>query len=257
MKLKIGFIGSGNVARHLSRALNAIGHEIVQIISKTSKNAEALASEFNCAFGDNIKFISDDVELCIICVSDNQIEPVVKQLLESDRIVVHTCGSVPMDVLKPSSKNIGVFYPLQSFSENREPDITSVPFLLESSNPETLIILHQIASALSHYVLTADSETRLKYHASAVFVNNFVNHLYTEAALFLEDNELDFNVLKPIIRETALKIQNHSPLLAQTGPAKRGDQVTIDKHLELLKHDKSLKKLYDELSSAIANRHKR
>ncbi|MFT5511899.1 MAG: putative short-subunit dehydrogenase-like oxidoreductase (DUF2520 family) [Bacteroidia bacterium] len=257
MNLKIGFIGSGNVARHLSRALNAIGHNVVQIISKTSKNAEALAADFDCAHSNKVKSILDDVELCIICVSDNQIEAVIKQLPESDRIVVHTCGSVAMDVLKPSSKNIGVFYPLQSFSKDREPDMTTVPFLLESSNPETLIILHQIANAISHYVLSADSETRLKYHLSAVFVNNFVNHLYTEASLYLEDNDLDFNVLKPIIKETALKIQNHPPKLAQTGPAKRGDQVTLDKHLELLKQDKSLAKLYKELSAAIALKHKK
>jgi hypothetical protein len=133
-------------------------------------------------------------------------------------------------------------------------DVQGIPFLLEASNPETLIILHTLAKSLSYYVLTADSETRLKYHLSAVLANNFVNYLYTESARLLEDSGLDFNVLKPIIKETALKIQNLPPAEAQTGPAKRGDQPTIEKHLALIKTDKELSKQFIEHSLCLKNK---
>lgn len=254
MKLKIGFIGSGNVATHLSHAMNTIGHDIVQIISKNVDNAKGLAQAFSCDYTDDIKLMDQTVDVCIICVSDNQIEPIAKQLPPSDCVVVHTCGSVGLNALSSIGPNTGVFYPLQSFSKERQLDVQGIPFLLEASNPETLIILHTLAKSLSHYVLTADSETRLKYHLSAVLANNFVNHLYTESARLLEDSGLDFNVLKPIIKETALKIQNLPPAEAQTGPAKRGDQPTIEKHLALIKADKELSKLYIQLTEAIANR---
>lgn len=254
MKLKIGFIGSGNVARHLARALNAVGHDIIQIISRTKSNAQALADEFDCSSEDSISLLNDSIDLCVVCVSDDQLSTVIEQIPSSDRIVVHTCGSQSMDLLQNVGPNYGILYPLQSFSKDRTPDITTVPFLLESSNTETLIILHDIASSLSHFVLTADSKTRLKYHLSAVLVNNFVNHLYSEAEIYLNDNELDFNVLKPIIKETAFKIQNMSPTESQTGPAKRGDVNTIEKHLELLKSDKQLSELYTLLSKSINRR---
>ena len=251
MKLKIGFIGSGNVARHLARALNTLGHDIVQIISRTKPNAVALANEFNCLATDAIKELDKSVDFCIVCVSDDQLAHVIAQIPTSDRIVVHTCGSQAMNLLKDVGQNYGILYPLQSFSKDRTPDISTVPFLLEASNPETLIVIHHIASALSHFVLTADSNTRLKYHLSAVLVNNFVNHLYSEAESFLNKNELDFNVLKPIIKETAFKVQNLSPAKSQTGPAKRGDLETIQKHLELLTSDPDLSELYKTLSRSI------
>ncbi len=252
MKLRIGFIGSGNVATHLSHAMNTNGHDIVQIISQNVDNAQALASAFNCDFTDDVTLMDQTVDVYFICVSDNQIENVAQQLPASDCVVVHTCGSVDLQVLASVGPNTGVFYPLQSFSKERQLDVQGIPFLLEASNPETLIILRTVTHSLSHYVLTADSETRLKYHLSAVLANNFVNHLYTESARLLEESDLDFNVLKPIIKETALKIQNLPPSKAQTGPAKRGDERTIEKHLDLIKHDKELSKLYRQLTEAIA-----
>jgi predicted short-subunit dehydrogenase-like oxidoreductase (DUF2520 family) len=251
MKLKIGFIGSGNVARHLSRALKTVGHDVIQIISRNKTTARALAKELGCSSTADITKLSREVELCIICVSDDQLALVASQIPTSDRIVVHTCGSQSINVLDKTGNNYGVLYPLQTFSIDRKPDISTVPFILESSNPETLIVLHAVASSLTHYVINADSETRLKYHLSAVLVNNFVNHLYREAESFLETNELDFNVLKPIILETALKVQNLSPDLAQTGPANRGDEETIQKHLDLLISDKHLRSLYSGLSDDI------
>ena len=149
MKLKIGFIGSGNVARHLARALNTFGHEIVQVISRTESNAKSLADEFNCGFSNQVHEIDASVELCIVSVSDDQIAEVVSKMPNSDRIVVHTCGSQAMDLLRNVGSNYGILYPLQSFSKDRTPDISTVPFLLEASNPETLIVLHKIASSLS------------------------------------------------------------------------------------------------------------
>lgn len=256
MKLKIGLVGSGNVARHLARALHALGHDIHQVVSRTLENAQALASEYDSFASSSIADLDKTLDLCIVCISDDQLPSVLRQIGPTDTIVVHTCGSQPMSLLENVGPNYGIFYPLQSFSKDRNPDISKVPFLLESSNPETLIILHKVASSLSHFVLKADSPTRLKYHLSAVLVNNFVNYLYSEADKFLSDHKLDFNVLKPIIKETALKVQNLNPHEAQTGPAKRGDEVTIQKHLDLLQSDQDLLELYKVVSTSIRRKSK-
>ncbi len=251
MKYRVGFVGSGNVAWHLSHALDSAGHDIVQIISKTESNAKELAEKFGSFYSTDLSYVDNRLDVCICCVSDDQLSIVAESLVNSKTFIVHTCGSQPMDILKNASTNFGVFYPLQSFTKGQKTDMLQVPFMLEASNNRSLSILNELADSISNKVSFCDSTTRLKYHLSAVFVNNFVNRLYSEAYDYLESNELDFDVLKPIILETARKVQRTKPKDAQTGPAKRGDVDTISKHKELLVDNSELAQLYDLLTKTI------
>ncbi len=251
MKLKLGFIGSGNVAWHLSHALDSAGHTISQIISRNEAHAKTLAERFDAFYSDKLHTFDVNLDVCIICVSDDQISEVVNQLPASECIITHTCGSQSIDILKDSSPNIGVFYPLQSFSKEKDVDMLSVPFLLEASNSQTSDTLWNLANSIANKITNADSTTRLKYHLAAVLVNNFANHLFHEASNYLEANDLDFDVLKPIILETASKVQKLSPEAAQTGPAKRGDMDTIEKHRNLITSNPDLAKLYNFLTNRL------
>lgn len=253
MKYKIGFIGSGNVAWHLAHAVDLVGHTVVQVISRTEENAFNLAKRFGAHYSNNLASVDLTVDLLLLCVSDDEIENVVAQLPRNKCIVAHTCGSRSLEDVADCSPNHGVFYPLQTFSKNRDVDMLSVPFLLEASNNQSYKVLEDIADSISNNVRRASSKERLQYHLAAVFANNFANHMFDKAAQFLADHKLDFDVLRPIILETAQKVQQLSPADAQTGPAKRGDEDTLAKHQDLLLENKDILELYNLLSDSLRN----
>lgn len=251
MKLDIVFIGSGNVAWHLAEAMDKAGHHISQIISKSEENAKALAVKFGAYFGTDLSKVDGKADVCFICVPDDEIQEVVRTLPPITSILVHTCGPKKMDILSLKATQYGVFYPLQTFSKSRKCNMLKVPILLESSGKEVYEKLFSLADSISNKVLNVNSDDRLKYHLAAVFANNFANHLFYESAQYLESQNLDFNILKPLILETAEKVQDLSPKMAQTGPAKRHDQETIKSHLALLNDKKDLQELYQRLTEGV------
>jgi len=243
--IKIALIGSGNVAQHLISAFNENAEtQIVQVFSR---------SPF--AF-DNIPVVHDfnelaEADLYIIAVSDDAIVGISEQLPFEKRLVVHTSGSVPIEVL--SSKNRkGVFYPLQTFTKNKKVDFKSIPICLESESKSDLDLLQKVAGSISDQTFKISSEQRKSLHVSAVFVNNFVNHLYKIGNDICAENKVPFDILKPLIRETADKILTLSPNEAQTGPAKRNDNQTIQRHLDFLS-DETQKNIYKLLTQSIQN----
>jgi len=167
--------------------------------------------------------------------------------------VVHTSGSVAMETLSKNNRK-GVFYPLQSFSKNRAVDFSEIPLCVEASDTSDLILLNKLGNKISNNVTEISSEERKKLHLSAVIVNNFVNYLYQVGSDLLSEAFLSFDLLKPLIKETALKIENLTPSEAQTGPAKRNDKKTIEKQLHLLK-DSPHQKLYAEMTEAILRKY--
>ncbi len=251
MKCKIGFIGSGNVAWHLAHAMDLVGHTIVQVISRTEKNAFDLAKRFGAHHSDKLSSIDLTCDVLLICVSDDAIHNVIAQLPQNKCIIAHTCGSRPIEDVATVSPNHGVFYPLQTFSKGTKVDMLKVPLLLEASNNKTYQVLDEIADSISNNVRRANSKERLQYHLAAVFANNFANHMFEKAHQFLSENQLDFDVLRPIILETARKVQQLSPSEAQTGPAKRGDTETLAKHRDLLTENKNTLQLYNLLSESL------
>ncbi len=245
--ISISIIGSGNVAQHLISAfLKAENLELTQVFSRNPKTLSHLL--------DSDVIVSDykqlkEVDLFLIAVSDDAISVVSSQLPFTNKLVVHTSGSVAINDLSSNNKK-GVFYPLQTFTKNKEVNFKEIPICLEAQNGEDLNMLKEVASEISDKIFEITSEQRKPLHAAAVFVNNFVNHLYVIGNEICEEHKVPFEILKPLIIETANKIKTLSPEQAQTGPAKRKDTTTINKHLEILT-DVNHKEIYKILTKSI------
>lgn len=253
--MNIVCIGSGNVATHLAIAFKAMGAEIVQVWSHDSRNAEILAALTKAKPFHRWEDLDLSADCYVIAVKDDAIASVAAHLRNVRGIVVHTSGATAMDVLAGTGTGYGVLYPLQTFSRTKSLDLTSVPFCIEGSNGETLEKIAAIAQLLSSHVSVVNTDQRKVLHLAAVFACNFSNHLYELSSQLLEQHQLKFDLLKPLIMETAEKIRYAQPAEVQTGPAVRNDQQTIHNHLDLLKDSPDLQQIYQTLSNSIKKTH--
>ena len=247
----IVILGAGNVATHLSTALYNSGYHIKCVYSKTINTAKTLAQKFKTHYTNDVNHIPVDADLYIIAVKDEIIAQIVKYLDLKDEIIVHTAGSVSIDIFKDKFKNYGVFYPLQTFSKNRELDFSTIPICIEANSKMLENKLFNLAASLSKSVKIINSDKRKKLHLAAVFACNFANYMYSAATNILEDADLCFDLLKPLISETANKAIDCHPKKAQTGPAVRNDQNIIEMHMEMLKEYPEFKELYKLASEGI------
>ncbi len=245
--ISISIIGSGNVAQHLVKVISKTdGLQIGQVIVREiQSNSNFISSDKMCSNYNEIK----PVDLFIIAVSDDAIVKVSSKLPFENQLVVHTSGSVTLIDLDSKNRK-GVFYPLQTFSKNKEVDFKTIPICLEAENKSDYEILQKVANLLSDKVYKINSEQRKALHVAAVFVCNFTNHLYKLGNDICDKNEIPFEILKPLIQETSHKIETLSPKEAQTGPAKREDIQTINKHLQFLS-DQNQKDIYKTLTKSI------
>lgn len=240
--MKIVFLGSGNVATHLSQALNHSElNEMVQVYSPTADNARTLAEKLSCGYCTDIKDVDVDADIYVCSVKDSVQLSVWKALKKhfvdsninvADKIVVHTAGALAMDGedgLSSVFPNCGVVYPVQSFSKQRAVDLSHTPFLIEATIPSTLEKLRAFVATVSDRCYDASTKQRNALHPAAVFASNFANHMYAIANRLMEKNGLPFEILIPLIQETAQKVMEVHPVAAQTGPAVRGDEVVMNK----------------------------
>ncbi|MBW4361558.1 Rossmann-like and DUF2520 domain-containing protein [Flavobacterium taihuense] len=251
--IKITIIGSGNVAQHLIDAFaksNTI--EIIQVFSRSQKQIPPLL--------DSDKITNDwnalkEADLYIIAVSDDAIASVSSQLPFENRLVVHTSGSAPLSSLSDKNHK-GVFYPLQTFTKGKPIDFKTIPFCLETQFENDYALLEKVASSISDNVYKIDSHQRKALHVAAVFVNNFTNYLYQLGNDICQENHVPFDILKPLILETAEKLLTLSPKDAQTGPAKRNDISTIEAHESFLSNENQ-STIYKILTQSIQNHGKK
>ncbi|PHR47360.1 MAG: NADP oxidoreductase [Fluviicola sp.] len=246
---RISIVGTGNVAHHLGRALKKNNFQIDGVWGRTKKNALQLADDLKTISFENINDIPKSTDLIMICVSDSAIEEIV-DTIPNHLPIAYTSGSVSLESF-PKKDKIGVFYPLQTFTKSRDISFDSIPLLIESGNEEFANSLRNCANELSETVRFTSSAERFQIHIAAVMVNNFTNHLYHLADLHMKNHHLPFAILKPLILETAEKVQDVTPSMAQTGPAKRKDSKIIEKHLSEL--DSQTKEIYQMLSKSIIN----
>ena len=246
--IKISIIGGGNVAYHLTATLLKTKNiELVEVYNRTLNKIQYLKNQTSITTSLNqLK----EADIYIICVSDNAIEEVSKLLNFKNKLVVHTSGGIAMDALKCNA-NKGVLYLLQSFSKDKKIDFSNIPICIEAATKTDLELLETLAKSISKSCYHINSEQRKNLHVSAVFVNNFVNHLYYIGNQICEENNIPFEILLPIIKETASKIETLSPFDAQTGPAKRNDTKTLKKHEAML--PKNQKEIYKLLTKSIYN----
>ncbi|MCB0761802.1 MAG: DUF2520 domain-containing protein [Flavobacteriales bacterium] len=248
--LNISFIGSGNVATHLANALKAASHNIVEVWSRNPEHAKRLAREVGAGTVEYIRELRK-VDVIIAAVSDDALTA-VSHLIEPAQLLVHTSGSVPLEALSTGRR--GVFYPLQTFTRDKAVDMRNVPVCIEAGDELDEALLRNAAESISDAVHVISSEQRKHLHLAAVFACNFSNHLYRIAELILQDQDMELDLLKPLILETALKVQDLSPREAQTGPARRGDTHVLNSHLHLLK-DPELRAMYGDFSERIIKDH--
>ncbi len=247
--IDVTLIGSGNVAHHLGLALLACKEiRLVQWYARDKRQIGNFAPQV--AVTDRLSDLVT-ADLYLIAVSDDAIAGISAQLPFENRLVVHTSGSVPMNGIDAKNKR-GVFYPLQTFSKTKDVDWGAVPICIESEHAADYPIVESVARQLSANLYKIDSKQRQALHVAAVFVSNFVNHLYQIGDSICQANGLSFDILKPLIGETADKILTLAPQQAQTGPARRGDQKTIARHLEFLS-EPNQKKIYELLTHSIQN----
>lgn len=247
--MNIVLLGSGNTATVLAKMIKKADHTIAQVWSRNAAHAEALAAKVNATAIASLEDITAEADICIIAVTDSAIPELAKQLHLKRKILVHTAGSVSKDVLRNSS-NYGVLYPLQSLRKEMIV-IPPVPFLVDGNSDEVNVLLADFAASFSDNVQPADDDKRLKMHLAAVMVSNFTNHLYALTEDYCKDRHLDFKLLHPLIIEVACRLTQGHAVDMQTGPARRGDEETIKKHLLLLEIDEHLQDLYYELSESI------
>lgn len=252
---KIAFAGAGNVAWHLSQALKLQGYHISGIWSRDNQHAATLAKSCDTVSCNTISGLSEGADLIIIAVPDKAIANVARSIGKFDGIVVHTAGSVPMIVFADNFEHFGVFYPLQTFSKEIPLIFNDIPILLESSSDDVKQQINHLARRLSSRVFEADTGQRLMLHIAAVFACNYSNLMYTIGNDLLKHSNLPAELLYPLILETARKAVAGDPLTMQTGPARRNDTNTIEKHFDALASLPDYAELYRLLAKLISNKY--
>lgn len=271
--MKIVLIGAGNLATHLGKALHAAGHDMLQVFSRTMQAAETLASLLDAEPLTDIAQVRDDADVYVFSVKDSALTQLVAQLCrheadglgedgavnalrkakkgEHERVFLHTAGSMPMSVFEGMAQHYGVLYPMQTFSKQREVDFSIIPCFVEANDEFAQKQIEGLAREISGRVYQLSSEDRKYLHLSAVFACNFANHCYAISQELLEEHGIPFDVMLPLINETAAKVHEMKPKDAQTGPAVRYDENVIDKQSKLLENHPHFKKVYDSMSKSI------
>jgi predicted short-subunit dehydrogenase-like oxidoreductase (DUF2520 family) len=249
-------VGAGNVAWHLAPALDNAGFGVREVYSRQHARAEALTERlYQAEVCASLDFSSSASTVFVLAVSDDALLPLVRELvLPEEAVLVHVSGSQPLEVLDyAATEHVGVFYPLQTFSKEKRVDFSALPIFIESRTEEAEKMLFKMAQALSREVHKIGSNQRLALHLSAVIASNFTNHMLWMAQQMMQRNGLDDRWLHPLIAETIQKSLLLGPEAAQTGPARRGDLETLDKHYQFLADQPAFADLYQQISQHILN----
>lgn len=237
---RINIVGAGNVAYRMALFLQGAGHSVECVyardIEKAEKVVRALKRTRSNAFATTDINALPESDITIIAVSDNAIGSVAAQLPNKSAFTVHTSGATPMSVLQEAGlNNTGVFYPLMTLSMNKDLDVSLVPFLIEAATPEGVEILRNITTSIKAEYKVCDSTKRLQFHTAAIFTTNFLNY---SLSLAYDIASPDFTLLLPSAIESIRKAFLNTPAVSQTGPARRGDTNTIEKHKKILSEEK-------------------
>ena len=251
--MKIVLIGAGNVATHLGGALKKAGYELIQLYSRTEESALCLARQLEIPYTTDVAHVRCDADMYLVAIKDAALTSFIPLLVQGreQAFFVHTAGSMPMDVWKGYAVRYGVLYPMQTFSKQQAVDFTTVPFFVEANHTTDLNALKMIGTRLGSNFYEATSQQRQFLHLAAVFACNFSNHMYALSAQILKQQGIPFEVMLPLIDETAKKVHSLDPVDAQTGPAVRNDENVMQKQLDLLRTEPVLQRIYEEISKSI------
>lgn len=248
--ISIAIVGAGNVATNLAISLFEVGVNICCVYSRNAENTRVLAKKVNASAISSLAEINQDVAVIVIAVSDDEIGHVAHQLHGHSALVVHCSGSVDMEVLT-GCKNYGVLYPFVVMRKAVRADFSNVDFFVEANNEIHLSLLKELAKKVSNNVKPLSSKARLALHIAGVFANNFVNIQFITAQQLLNENGMDFDLLRPMLANYFQLLLQSNPAEIQTGPAIRHDDRVIQKHLELLAGHLDFKEVYRLLTAQI------
>lgn len=251
--MRIVLIGAGRLATNVGKELSRKGHEIVQVYSRTMESAEMLAKIVDAEAVNDLSAVIKDADVYLVAVKDSVLKTLIPELCKGreEQLFAHTAGSIEMNVFKGYAKHYGVFYPMQTFSKEREVDLQKVTCFVEASDAESLEVLKALALTITPKVMELDTEHRRYLHLAAVFACNFANHCFTLSAKVLEEKGIDFAVMLPLIDEMVRKVHTVHPKEAQTGPAARGDNNVMEAQMKLL-DDPAMKEIYRVFSKSIS-----
>jgi predicted short-subunit dehydrogenase-like oxidoreductase (DUF2520 family) len=247
----IVIVGAGNMAWHLCHEFKKAGLRITRIINRSDGPAIELCKYTGALYSNDFSCSNERSQVIIIAISDSYLEEVLNKIDASDKIILHTSGSIGMNIFSGKSSRFGVFYPFQTLTKDVETDFSEIPILTEASDEETHKLIDTLASRITAKVYRIDSEQRRKLHLAGAVSNNFTNHLIARTFDYLEKNQIDKNLILPLIKETFRKIEKITPKEAQTGPARRNNKEIIESHLKMLSEDPELKYLYKAISDSI------
>jgi predicted short-subunit dehydrogenase-like oxidoreductase (DUF2520 family) len=252
--MEIVFVGAGRLATNLARALKDAGHQITAVYSRTMESASALSAQVGGVPTDSIDALPLEADVFILSVKDSVLPAVIEQLRQGreNQTFLHTAGSIPMAVFG-THPHCGVLYPMQTFSKEKAVDFSRVHIFIEGNDTSTLRLVQTLAQSVSPHVHEFSSDERRYLHLSAVFACNFANHCFTLSSKILEAHGLSFDVMLPLIRETAEKVETMHPREAQTGPAVRRDENVMEAQTALLSNEPEMQQIYDLMSKSIQN----
>ena len=241
--MNIVLIGQGNVATNLHHAFALKGLRTRMVSSREGLDSLPAADVY------------------IYAVRDEALPQVVQRIAEESlkstnthlrtALHLHTSGTMPISVFGDALPHAGIMYFFQTFSKAKLiDDFSQIPVFVEGKQIDDLSAIFTLAQTLTPRVYEASQHDRERLHVAGVFANNFTNHMYAIAADILKDTHIPFQVLLPLIDQTAEKIRHLSPHDAQTGPAKRHDEQVMNHHLSLLNTPEQ-KQLYTLLSKMI------
>ena len=253
---RITLFGAGNLAVNIAKALTASGYRIIQVYSRTKESAEWLANRLNATAINNPADFDHSADVIIFALNDDALPIIIDQIEFTGQLALHTSGSISADIFKGKADHYGVMYPLQTFSKSRTIKFQEVPLFIEANSAKDLANLKMLAESIAANVYLADSNQRRQLHLAGVWANNFVNHFYSLANEMVKKTGFSFDVLKPIMLETALKaIESDNPSTVQTGPAVRLNKEIIEKHIEMLASKPDLQNLYTFATNSIVKQH--
>lgn len=249
--MKFSIIGTGNTAWFLAKRLTNTGHTCVGIYGRNQQAVQTLADTISCPAYSPVAGIKDDADCCIIAITDHAIMEVANQLSFTNTVLVHTAGSVGINVLSPAAQHYGVLWPVYSITKTALPVHRNIPAVCEASDPKAEAIIATLAGSFSDKLFLLDTEQRSWLHLSAVLSNNFTNHLFAICEKIAAEKHIPFSLLLPIINQTVERLNTGAAYEMQTGPAKRGDNTILNKHEDMLQNHPDWQDLYKAISLSI------
>ena len=249
----ITIIGTGNVATHLGKAFLKAGIQINAIVARDQQKAIALGAVLNNAPGLLLGDLLPPSDAYILAVKDDAIHEVAKTIAQKDRLLIHCSGASNGNILDVKGNEFGVMWPMQTLTKNNDVALNQTLIAVSGSNDDTLMAIAALARKISERIVEVSETQRAMLHLSAVWINNYTNHMFVIAEQLLKENNLDFNLFIPLIDEHIEKLKTMSADLLQTGPASRGDMVTLNKHRSMLKSHPEIQQLYDVLAQSVLN----